>query len=866
MFLSHEFIKPNAIEKRLYQDNIAKNCLNQSTLVVLPTGMGKTIIALIVIAEKVREGKILFLAPTKPLVEQHFSFLKENLLIEEITLFTGEVSPKKRRELWEENKVIVSTPQVIENDLIQGKINFNNISLIVFDEAHRGVGNYSYVFLAERYNGLSLGMTASPGSEISHILEVCNNLKIKNVEIRSEYDYDVRPYVHEIKLIWERVNVPTNLGEIIKLLKAILKEKLEHLKSFGLVRKTENLAVKELLAVPKTIQGRLRQGRSSSLYSAMSFYSQAMTINHAIELAETQGTNALQNYFERLETKAKSKGSTKSARTLINDFRIKKIIDLINKLELEHPKVDKVKEIVARQFEENENSRIIVFTQYRDTAELITNELNKIYGVKSVKFLGQATRGENDKGLTQKEQVEIISKFKNGEYNVLVATAVAEEGLDIPSTELVVFYEPIPSGIRTIQRRGRTGRKKAGKVVILITSKTRDEAYYWSSRKKEREMREHLRKMRRDLAEKVRVSEVEIVEEDIEKEEAIEEMPEDIKELVEELSKEEEKELGIFEERKEVKGILKDKYKDNIGEAKEIEKEKSEEISKKEFEKEDKKEISDIGKKEIIKSKEEISALKKGISKKIEEEKSMEKFSETGKQQIAKRGQIKLFDYKDEIKEEKPKIIVDVREFNSNVVRELARKEIAIEPKTLEIGDYILSDRVCVERKEVSDFLQSIIDNRLFVQIKGVKNSYQRAILIIEGEELFSARQISREAIYGTLATIISDFGIPIIFTKDAKETAEILFAILKREFSEGRTSAVRGEKSVMTKEEKLQFIVEGLPNVSGILAQRLLNHFGTIQNIANAEIEQLKEVKGIGDKIAEDIYRIVREKWMKRE
>ncbi|MHC1581953.1 MAG: DEAD/DEAH box helicase, partial [Candidatus Syntropharchaeia archaeon] len=117
MFVSHEFIKPRTIEHRSYQVSIAQSALNQNTLIVLPTGMGKTVIVLLVIAEILKrgKGKILFLAPTKPLVIQHSKFLKEHLLIDEesIVSFSGEIPPAKRENLWKKGKIIVSTPQVI---------------------------------------------------------------------------------------------------------------------------------------------------------------------------------------------------------------------------------------------------------------------------------------------------------------------------------------------------------------------------------------------------------------------------------------------------------------------------------------------------------------------------------------------------------------------------------------------------------------------------------------------------------------------------------------------------------------------------------------------------------------------------------
>lgn len=780
MYINLPVIKKNLIEKRDYQVNIAISCLKSSTLIVLPTGMGKTVIALLVIAKKLKDkGKILFLAPTKPLVEQHTTFLKNSLVIEEITTFTGEVSPKKRKKLWEENTIIVSTPQVIENDIISKRIDLKDVSLIIFDEAHRAVGNYSYVFIAEKYrknkNRLALGMTASPGSNAEKILEVCENLDIENVEIRSEYDRDVRKYVQYIKIDWVRVDVPKSLENVLELLNEVYIERLKALKEFGLLQRVTLVSKKRLLEVQQEIQKKMKQSFKppKSLFHAASLQSQAIKIVHAIELGETQGVFALKDYFERLENEAYSRGSSKSAKILINDERVQKAIKKIKEAKIEHPKLEKIVEIVKNQFFIKKDSKIIIFTNYRDTSVLVTKELSKIEGIYPIRFVGQAQRG-GDKGLKQKEQIEIVKKFKEGIYNVMVATSVAEEGLDIPSTDLVIFYEPIPSEIRTIQRRGRTGREKPGRVVVLITKKTRDEAYYWSSKAKEKTMKKELEFLKEELNKKLK-----------------------------EIEKEERKIPKI---------------------------------------------VTDINKEERAKFQKEVKT-----SPKIPKIKKL----------ISKRGQLQLFDFEEEEKEQI--VIVDTREFKSNVVKELSRKGILVTSQQLEIGDYVLSDRIGVERKEVDDFLQSLIDGRLFSQLKMLKDKYQKPILILEGEGLFTKRNIHPSAIFGSLASIVTDFNIPIISTKDGKETAKLLATIAKREFSNKRAASVRGEKGKMSLRERQQFIIEGLPNVSSILAQRLLAHFGSIKAIIDADLEELCKVKGVGKKIGQGIIDVVLAGYLKK-
>jgi Fanconi anemia group M protein len=810
MYIQHPLIRPDVIEEREYQVNIARTCIEQSNLVVLPTGMGKTICALVVIADRLQKfkDKILFLAPTKPLVEQHAAFLKEFLVVdpEQIIVFTGEVSPAKRNEMWNDGQIIVSTPQVIQNDLIAGRISLSEVSLVIFDEAHRAVGNYAYVYIGKIYpkqrdeNNLVLGMTASPGNEAKKILKVCKNLNIEGVEIRSEYDPDVLPYVHEIDLKWVTVNVPERVKQVVKLLTRALNKHLKILYGFGLIRRPYMTSTKELLMAQKKIQGKMRsKGKKppQSLYHAAVVQAAAIKLNHAIELAETQGITALINYFDRMKKEAESKGGSRTTKILVKNNNLQTAMKLAESIELEHPKIAKVTETVRKQLIAKPTSRIIVFTHYRDTSDMVETALNEYPGLRAVRFVGQASRG-SDKGLRQKEQVELIKKFKEGEYNILVATSVAEEGLDIPATDLVVFYEPIPSEIRTIQRRGRTGRKRPGKVIVLITKQTRDEAYFWSSKGKEKRMKRELEFLRSELSGKLKVG-----------------IPKTSTDLIRPRGPI----YSIPDTENEVK--TNDILKDDLPP-----------------------EVNDI----------ELSSTTPEIEKVTEIEDIPER---------KKEGQLKLFDFgeDEQVKkkqDQKVKMIIDHREFNSNVVRRLSQLDVLIQPEQLDVGDFVLSDRVGVERKQTRDFLSSLIDGRLFQQLKRLRSAYIRPILIIEGDCLYTNRQISSNAVNGALASILADYNIPVITTNTEFETVELLISIAKREQNEGRAVGIRGEKGSMSEQERQQFIIEGLPNISATLAQRLLAHFGSVSAIMQADMDELAEVKGIGEKTAEEIKSII--------
>ena len=171
-YIKHPLILENSVEQRLYQLNIVSGCTSKNSLVVLPTSLGKTVIALLVMVMRLEKkgGKVLLLSPTKPLVEQHYAFFSKVMKLPEgqIQAFTGSISPEKRQDMWQNASVIIATPQVIENDLLNSRLSLKDVSCVVFDEAHRSVGNYAYTYIAEKYNAtaessLILGITASPG-------------------------------------------------------------------------------------------------------------------------------------------------------------------------------------------------------------------------------------------------------------------------------------------------------------------------------------------------------------------------------------------------------------------------------------------------------------------------------------------------------------------------------------------------------------------------------------------------------------------------------------------------------------------------------------------------------------------------------
>jgi Fanconi anemia group M protein len=277
-------------------------------------------------------------------------------------------------------------------------------------------------------------------------------------------------------------------AELRKLFDRYIKE----LVAIGVMTTARPPSVKYLLEVQGAIQMRLNKGeKTRSLYNALSVQARAIKVGHALELAETQGVTALTSYLEKLKAEAASDNGSKASRAVVASAEFQEVERMVASLHMEHPKISRVMGIVSNQIQVKPDSRILVFTQYRDTCDMVTNYISRIEGARVTKLIGQSGR-IGQKGLKQKEQIGVLQRFREGEYNVLVATSVGEEGLDVANTDLVVFYEPVPSEIRSIQRRGRTGRSRAGRVVVLVTAGTRDEASLNSSEKKEREMRKRL--------------------------------------------------------------------------------------------------------------------------------------------------------------------------------------------------------------------------------------------------------------------------------------------------------------------------------------------------------------------------------------
>ncbi len=466
---------------RPYQEQVLGKIHDKNSFVVLPTGSGKTIVAIALAGMKIKGGKILMMAPTKPLVVQHKASFDEYFdEVDEINVLTGATPPLLRKDLWENSKIICATPQTVESDLIKRYFNPAEFSLIVFDEAHRAVGNYAYTWLAKQFNETSqiLAMSASPASTNDRLRDIRNNLYIEHFEFRAEQS--LTKYIKNKSEEKIFVELTVTQLEISKLLKQILSDNMSilFLKNLIKSRDESKLRKTQLLLIQKQLFS--QQDKEPEIFFLISTVTVCIKLLHLIEMLETQSYKSFNEALAKIESQI---SKTKASKKIVDDWRYSRIKLLSSKLkDTPHSKMNCILELI------DDHKKVIIFSQYRNTVDELVEVINSKSGAKAKAFVGQ--KG----GLTQKRQLETLNDYKLGKFNVLVATSVSEEGIHIENADIGIFYEPVPSALRMIQRRGRIGRINIGKIYLLITKNTIDEKYYWVSYHKERKMKELLRR------------------------------------------------------------------------------------------------------------------------------------------------------------------------------------------------------------------------------------------------------------------------------------------------------------------------------------------------------------------------------------
>ncbi|XP_076312701.1 FA complementation group M [Tachypleus tridentatus] len=530
------WIYPTNYPVRDYQFKIVQEALLKNTLVILPTGLGKTFIAAVVMYNFYRwypSSNIVFMAPTRPLVAQQIEacFKIMGIPQEDTVEMTGSMLPQERKLAWEAKRVFFLTPQVMMNDLSRGVCLISKVKCIVVDEAHKALGNHSYCQVIKELMNCSkqfrvLALTASPGSDLMAVGKVLKNLLIAHVEMRADDSPDVVPYTHE--RIIQKIVVP--LGEEVKyfqnLFLSVINTYLRRLNQQGALTCTNpsSLSKFKMLKLRESFKQNPHHRIPHNLHGFIhANFSLCITLYHAYELLLLHGMTSFFNFLQGVISGEKSQARVKTELMKNAEF-VKMMESLRNKLQnvtvedslqscnaksdscrnlfqetvkdsemhaslnsIGHPKLTKLKEIVIEHFKKRQSeagdgnpvdTRVMIFSQYRDSVNEITALLNLQRPlIKAMSFIGQTSTNKNSKGFTQKQQTKIIKDFRDGGYNTLVATCVGEEGLDIGEVDLIVCFDAPKSPIRLIQRMGRTGRKRQGRIVVLVTEGKEEQAY-----------------------------------------------------------------------------------------------------------------------------------------------------------------------------------------------------------------------------------------------------------------------------------------------------------------------------------------------------------------------------------------------------
>ena len=824
--IDHPLLVDDFLQSRRYQLRLADAAVDDHTLVCLPTGLGKTTVSLLVTVRRLHEtgGTAVFLAPTKPLVQQHAEFYREATTIpdDEIVVFTGDVKPSDRAALFADARVVIATPQVIENDLVGNRIDVRDVTHLTFDECHRATGDYAYVYIAERYHAdaaapLVTGMSASPGGDTEEIETVCENLGLRNVEVMTESDADVDEYTHDTDVRWEQVTLPDEVIAIRDALNEVITDRLETLKSLGVTNTTSpDLSQRDLNEMRGKLK-RMMDNDQSDGYKGMSTHAEVMKLRRAVELVETQSVESVRRYFERQREAARSSGASKASQRMIADPAVREAMRKAEAFDGLHPKFSQARILLAETLGINGGERAILFTESRDTAEALVEFLSASFDVR--KFVGQGDKEGSD-GMSQTQQQETLQEFKAGEFEVLVSTSVAEEGLDVPEVDLVCFYEPVPTAIRSIQRKGRTGRQAEGQVVVLMAEDTRDEAFFWISRRREKEMQ-------RELS-------------------ALKEATDDIEASV---AGEGQSDLAAFagDGAADGEGATSDAADDGDGPTNG-----------------DTTADGDGG----------TADSESGDGSRID--------SEPSQNDAGGSGVTGLTDFAAEASgadenaepdgtdgvvatagvDDGVEVVVDQRELDSSIAKTLSTRDgVLTRLETLAVGDYVLSDRVAVERKSAADFVDSMLDadRSMFEQVGELSRAYARPVLVVEGTDLYGQRDIDPNAIRGALASLAVDFGISVLRTDGETDTTELLATIARREQeTRDREVSVHGEKTTKTRAEQQEYVVSAIADIGPVTARALLEHFGTVEAVMTAPEDDLREVDGVGPVTAERIREVV--------
>ncbi|CRL25409.1 DNA helicase, ATP-dependent, RecQ type, bacterial [Penicillium camemberti] len=500
----------NLGKTRDYQFNITQAGLFHNLLVALPTGLGKTFIAATIMLNWFRwtkDSQIIFVAPTKPLVSQQVSACLDIAGIprSESTMLTGGASPGIRAQEWKSKRVFFMTPQTLINDLKTGIADPKRIVLLVVDEAHRATGAYAYVevvkFLRRFNNSFRvLALTATPGSTVESVQAVIDGLDIARVEIRTENSIDIREYVHARNIEIETFENSDEMIFCMDLMSAALQPLLDQLRTLNAYWGLDPMGLTAYgLTVARQQWMQSDAGRNANFGlkgKVNSIFTVLASLAHAIDLLKYHGIVPFYRHVIHFKSSSEGQkgGGGKYQKQVVQDDNFKKLLSHLepwskNPEFIGHPKLEYLKSVILNHFMDrgegkelpdgtgHPTTRVMIFVHFRDSAEEVTRVLKRYEPmIRPHVFVGQSS-AKGSEGMDQKTQLRIIEDFKKGTYNTIVATSIGEEGLDIGEVDLIVCYDSSASPIRMLQRMGRTGRKRAGNITLLLMKGKEEDSY-----------------------------------------------------------------------------------------------------------------------------------------------------------------------------------------------------------------------------------------------------------------------------------------------------------------------------------------------------------------------------------------------------
>ncbi|KAG8721569.1 3'-5' DNA helicase [Ceratobasidium sp. 394] len=481
------WIFPLNKEKRDYQFNIIKHSLFDNTLVSLPTGLGKTFIAGAVMLNFYNwfpTGKVVFVAPTKPLVAQQIEACHDSCGIpgRDAIELTGSVSKAQRRRAWEEKRVFYMTPQTFRNDLHDGTCDPQDIVLVVIDEAHRATGAYAYVtivhyLMAHNPHHRILALSATPGKNSESVQTIVDGLHISRIEIRDEHSMDLQKYIFKKHTDIQVVEMNDAINAIKTSLAAVMLPLLKAVQTAGCCNNAEPETMNSYRATVEItkIMARKDSNGMRALNPLKYLSTLARAMGYLIECSVAMCQRCLVDFYAsgkgQFQANWKDNPNWKATMSHIENHHLEALSLGLKTPFPPHPKMQKLNDLLREHFdtEDAEETRVMVFTNFRESVDEIVAHLNTNGPkIRASRFIGQAGGKGGEKGMNQKEQIATINRFKAGEFNVLVATSIGEEGLDIGEIDLIVCYDAQKAPVRMLQRVGRTGRKRDGKVVVLL--------------------------------------------------------------------------------------------------------------------------------------------------------------------------------------------------------------------------------------------------------------------------------------------------------------------------------------------------------------------------------------------------------------